>query len=74
MDDEGRLEMRNWDTLEKSLKDHPRLKFMSVLAQRAAVILKRNTAFFENKVAFTERCHFSKECGLCRLKHCNLGA
>nr|ADV59357.1 GAGA-binding transcriptional activator [Pinus taeda] len=55
MDDEGRLDIRHWDTLEQSVKDHPGLKFMSVLAERDAAILERNTAFSEKKAAFAEK-------------------
>uniref|UniRef100_A0A0D6QY34 GAGA-binding transcriptional activator n=1 Tax=Araucaria cunninghamii TaxID=56994 RepID=A0A0D6QY34_ARACU len=56
MEDEGsRLDFRHWDTLEKSLKDHPGLKVMSVLADRDAAILERNTAFAEKKAAYAER-------------------
>jgi hypothetical protein len=55
MDDDGRLDIRHWDTLEQSVKDHPGLKFMSVLAERDAAILERNTAFSEKKAAFAEK-------------------
>lgn len=57
MDDEGRLDIQHWDTLEKSvnLKDHPGLKFMSVLAERDAAILERDSAFAEKKAAYSER-------------------
>ena len=51
MDDEGRLDIRHWDTLEQSVKDHPSLKYMSVLAERDATILEINTAFSEKKAA-----------------------
>ena len=55
MDDEGRLDIRHWDTLEQSMKDHPSLKDMSVLAECDAAILERNTAFSEKKAAFAEK-------------------
>ena len=55
MDNEGRLDIRHWDTLEQSVKDHPSLKYMSVLEEHDAAILERNTAFYENKVAFADK-------------------
>ncbi|GLJ46634.1 hypothetical protein SUGI_0982630 [Cryptomeria japonica] len=59
MDDEGRSDIKDWDTIEKGIdkgiRDIIGLKFMSSLAERDAAILERNSAFAEKKAAYSER-------------------
>eukprot|EP01018_Ginkgo_biloba_P019989 Gb_16500 [translate_table: standard] len=55
MEDDGRLEIHNWGTSDQSMKDHPAVKLMSVIAERDAAILERNTALAEKKAAYAER-------------------
>lgn len=55
MEGDSELDIQNWGTCEESMKDHPALKLMAVIAERDVAILERDTAIAEKKAAYAER-------------------
>eukprot|EP01018_Ginkgo_biloba_P003477 Gb_25275 [translate_table: standard] len=55
MEEEARLDSDQWGNFEQSMKEHPELKLLSVIAERDAAILERNAALAEKKAAYAER-------------------